>query len=456
MDSVGIVIARRPPSESSFEFELEGDAAPGDFVEVPVEAGALVARVAGVRVENQYLAESGVVRELRLGMRMPSAAALASAEVRVARAEALGIVSGASVLPPIQPPSPGSRVYRAAPETLRALLGLAEGGVELGRLWRHGLEVELDPERLFRHHVAVLGSTGSGKSYTCGVLAEEALERGLPAVILDFHGEYATLGERYRVRSVRANRVKLEPGSVSPDAIADATEMTDVQRDLLYLAFDEAEGPSLEDLERAAERVAERYGFKRETLLAVLRRLRMLKAQRVFTGEGEPLYLSEGEAVVVDLGLGLPGGATRALAGAIAWWLFEGRRAGEQPPFLLVADEAHRLLPQDEQAFSKAALRLVAREGRKFGASLVVASQRVVGLDKDVLSQCGTKIALRMDSPTDLAMLKPLLGRHARLLPRLPTGVALVAGVAVGYPVLVEVRKRRTSHGGSGAPLFAR
>ncbi|MEM0023792.1 MAG: ATP-binding protein [Thermofilaceae archaeon] len=453
---VGYVISRRPPTNSSFEFELEepGSVAVGDFVEVPLDRGALLARVAKAYVENQLLSSPGLVREHSLyGLKLPSRAALETSEVHVARAEAVGIVAEDGIHPPSTPPTPGSPVYTAAGTSLARLLGFVEGGVRLGRVWRSGVEAVLDAELLLKHHVAVLGATGSGKSYTCGVLAEEVLELGLPLVVLDPHGEYATLSERYRVRRLRADRVAIPPGEVSPDAIAEATEMSDVQRDLLYLAWQEAEGPYLEDLEEAVRRVTAQYRFRDETLIALVRRLRVLKAYGAFTGKGERLELAEGEALIIDVGLGMPEHVTRALAGSIVWRLFEARKLGDTPPFALIVDEAQRFLPVDEETFSRTALRTVAREGRKFGASLTIASQRVVGLDKDVLSQCGTKILLRMDSPTDLAMLKPALGSYAKLLPHLPTGVALVTGVSARYPVLVEVRGRKTTHGGSGVKL---
>ena len=452
------MISRTAPTHLSFEFELaEPDAvAVGDYVEVPVEGGTLLARVVELSAENQFLSDPGLLKEhVAYGLRLPSSALLESSEVRVAKAEAAGVVSEEGVAPPLSPPTPGSPVFKAAGPTLSKFLGFAEAGVRLGRVWRVGVDVVLDADAFLRHHVAVLGATGSGKSYACGVLAEEVLELGLSLVILDSHREYVTLSERYPVREVRADRLALRPGMVSPDAIAEATEMTDVQRDLLYLAWQEIDVPELDDLVMAVKRVASSYGFRLDTLVAVERRLRMLRAYGVFTGEGEYPSISEGECLIVDVSLGLPLHVTRALAGSVVWSLFEERRRGDDlPPFVLIVDEAHRFLPVDEQSFAKSALRIIAREGRKFGASLVVASQRVVGLDRDVLSQCGTKIAFRIDSPTDLAMLKPLLGSRAKLLPYLPTGVALLASVAVRHPVFIEVRKRKTPHGGAGASLL--
>ena len=69
------------------------------------------------------------------------------------------------------PPFPGA-YYERQPRKVRRLLD------EL-----------LEDER----HVVVAGQTGSGKSYTCAVMVEELLERGVPVVVIDPHGEYLTL-----------------------------------------------------------------------------------------------------------------------------------------------------------------------------------------------------------------------------------------------------------------------
>ncbi|UNQ73768.1 ATP-binding protein [Infirmifilum sp. NZ] len=452
MEKLGVVISRNPPTELAFEFEVTepGSVATGDFIEVPVEGGTLLARVVSVQAINAALSEVGVVSEAsEYGLRLPASTLLAASEVQVARARALEVVTASGELvPPMLPPSPGTPVYPASRDYLMRLLGLREGGVRLGELWRVGVEALLDADTLVRHHVAVVGATGSGKSHTLGVLAEELLDHGYPVVVVDVHGEYGFLeGEGYRVRRARITEVLLKPGLLSPDAVAEATEMTEVQRDLLHLAYEESDGVELSDIISSVESTAERYGFRRETVIGVVRRLRTLKAMGIFTGgggAGPPEELvEEGRATILDAGLGLPDRATGALVGSIAWALFELRRTNDVPGFALIVDEAQRFLPQDEDVFSKRALRVMAREGRKFGVGLMVASQRVVGLDKDVLSQCGTKIVLRMDSATDLAMLKPLLGSSLRLVPHLPRGIALVAGVAVRYPVLVKVRPRK-------------
>jgi len=95
-------------------------------------------------------------------------------------------------------------------------------------------------------------------------------------------------------------------------------------------------------------------------------------------------------------------------------------------------------------------IRKVAREGRKFGIGIGLVSQRIVGLDKDAISQCGTKFILRIDSKTDLEYLRPytslLTQEDMGRIPHLPTGIAYITGQALRYPVLTKIRPRRTKH----------
>ena len=102
-------------------------------------------------------------------------------------------------------------------------------------------------------------------------------------------------------------------------------------------------------------------------------------------------------------------------------------------------------------------MRRIAREGRKFGVGLCITSQRIAGLDKDILSQCGTKIILRIEGNYDLEYLKPYMDHTStedlERIPLLPNGIAITSGVATQHPIVTEIRTRRTQHGGTGTRL---
>ena len=107
------------------------------------------------------------------------------------------------------------------------------------------------------------------------------------------------------------------------------------------------------------------------------------------------------------------------------------------PPGMLVVEEAHNYAP--EKGFSKTLssdiLRTIASEGRKFGLGMMVISQRPARVDKNVLSQCGTQIIMKVTNPNDLkAISKGLEGVSSYVedeLMRLPPGVATLVSTDI-------------------------
>ena len=138
--------------------------------------------------------------------------------------------------------------------------------------------------------------------------------------------------------------------------------------------------------------------------------------------------------------------------------LFKARKEGLVPPFMLVVEEAHNFCPQSGPAITKEVLKTIASEGRKFGMGLTIVSQRPAKVDKNVLSQCGTQIILKVTNPNDLkaviASVEGMTTRMAEEIQRLPIAVAIVVGGSISEPILVEVRARITKHGGSAVDIF--
>ena len=99
----------------------------------------------------------------------------------------------------------------------------------------------------------------------------------------------------------------------------------------------------------------------------------------------------------------------------------------------------------------------IAREGRKFGASLCLISQRPVNLSTTALSQCNTHIILRVTNPNDLDHIQMssegIDARVAKSITGLKVGEAIIVGEAVNYPVFVNIRDRKSLKREKGAPL---
>lgn len=118
-------------------------------------------------------------------------------------------------------------------------------------------------------------------------------------------------------------------------------------------------------------------------------------------------------------------------------------------PVVLVLEEAQNYIREgrksEEDSISKQIFERIAREGRKFGLGLVVASQRPSELSKTVLSQCNSFIVHRLQNPEDLRYFREIVpGIYGQLLDQLPALAprsALVLGECVQAPVLVEMRE---------------
>ena len=129
---------------------------------------------------------------------------------------------------------------------------------------------------------------------------------------------------------------------------------------------------------------------------------------------------------------------------------------------VLVLEEAQNYIREDrrseEDSISKAVFERIAREGRKFGLGLVVASQRPSELSKTVLSQCSSFIVHRLQNPEDLRYFREIVpGIYSQLLDQLPALAsrnALVLGECVQAPVLVEMREANPVPKSKNPPFF--
>ena len=130
--------------------------------------------------------------------------------------------------------------------------------------------------------------------------------------------------------------------------------------------------------------------------------------------------------------------------------IFGARRNKEIPPVIIFVEEAHQFAPESrekEEAISKFVIETIAREGRKFGVSLVLISQRPIKLSTTALSQCNTFILLRIVNPYDIKHIgescESITSDIIRSLPGLKVGEAFITGEAVKFPFVFRVRKKK-------------
>jgi len=129
--------------------------------------------------------------------------------------------------------------------------------------------------------------------------------------------------------------------------------------------------------------------------------------------------------------------------------------ADRRHPILLVLEEAHNYIPRVEppRCFAKKAVERVAKEGRKYGVSAMVVSQRPSELSETVLAQCNNMLALRLSNPEDQAYIAKVVSDHfanlINMLPLLRPGEGFVIGDAVLMPLrtLIDLPARTPQSG---------
>ncbi len=165
------------------------------------------------------------------------------------------------------------------------------------------------------------------------------------------------------------------------------------------------------------------------------------------------------DVVIIDLSL-LAGEVLENVTALIGRLILEFlQRLGEQGgegargslPVVLVLEEAQNYIQQprfaEEESIARVVFERIAREGRKYGLSLVVASQRPSELSKTVLSQCNSFIVHRLQNPEDLRYFKEIVpGIYGPMLDQIPAlapQTALILGECVPAPALVRIREAR-------------
>lgn len=114
-----------------------------------------------------------------------------------------------------------------------------------------------------------------------------------------------------------------------------------------------------------------------------------------------------------------------------------------QYPIVVVLEEAQNYIAENSDSVAKKVFERIAREGRKYGISLVVSSQRPAELSKTVLSQCNSFVIHRLQNPEDQKYIKGLVSSASAdildQLPVLPQQHAIVTGDCVRTPIQVRI-----------------
>jgi uncharacterized protein len=386
---------------------------------------------------------------------------------------------GKVVLPSL-PPEPGSEVFEARGEEISEIFDRKEKQwAPMGKLLRNSdVNVSVNMDKVASRHLAILSVTGSGKSNLLALIVKQvAILRGT-MVVFDYHGEYSELD----IRGVVHAEAKINPRFVTADQLADLCDMrenAEVQRTVLGKAFTDEVRASVSFWDSLVQNV-KNIGVNEKQYSRVAPRVEdiiqvAVKRMKAVVDPGVGDVLDQIKVSKVNI-LNMLEFTERQANAAISYYLEEilddrkraMRSRGEETkvrfrtPIICAIEEAHAFIPAEAQSDTAYIASKVAREGRKFGMSLIVVSQRPRRVSQDVLSQMGSFAIMKLTNPEDQthvteaseAISEDLLQN----LPSLNTGEAVLIGEWVNIPSVVKldhVVEKKTGADISATALWA-
>jgi len=390
-------------------------------------------------------------------------------------------------------PVPGQVFYTTTKDDLLAIFAPHERAhVNVGNVYpTDDVPAALLIDPLLSKHFAVLGSTGCGKSSVVSLVVRKLIEEKPHGhiLILDPHDEYAhafkDCGIRFGVEDLQIpfwlmnmeEHIELFIGARTP---ARETEVDILKRCLLnarrkgkptyeqnritpdtpvpYLLSDllaemskamgrldkaETAGPYMKLRAKIEELKSDpRYAFLFSGFVVNDDLSGFLAQMFRFPADGKPVS-------IVDLS-GVPAEIVNVIVAMLARVVFDfalwSRNESEARPVLFICEEAHRYVPEKAPEGADAAKRMldrIAKEGRKYGVSLGLVSQRPADISESVLSQCGTMLAMRMNNERDQKYVEKAMpegsGTLLGSLPALRNQECLVIGEGVAAPSRVQI-----------------
>jgi len=390
----------------------------------------------------------------------------------------------------------------------------------------HNIRIPVNGNKFFNKHIAVIGSTGSGKSHTLATIIQKAISEksgefalnNSHVIIFDIHSEYKSAfpdanfidvknlvlpywllnseelqelfldtdsndhNQRYIFKdAVVNNRKEQFKGSddekskihfdsplffdidfVLEYAISKNTEVIDTGEEYVSGAkkgqAKTTQGSLHGKLTNFVNRLENRINDRRLDFL-------LSEKSKTITFEDTLKSLigykdgSNKNITIIDLS-GVPFEVLSITVSLISRILFEygyfykrlrnsknpGEKVNNDIPLLLVYEEAHKYVPNSDLAkyrSSKNSIERIAKEGRKYGVTLLLASQRPSEISETIFSQCNNFIAMRLTNPNDQGYVKKLLpdtlGSLIDKMPSLKAGEALLIGESIILPSIVQI-----------------
>ena len=406
-------------------------------------------------------------------------------------------------------PSPGVEVHPTTTEDMRQIFAAdARPHIEVGTVYpTTAIRGALYIDAMLGKHFALLGSTGTGKSTSAALILHRICEVAPDGhiVMIDPHGEYSAAfksnGALFDASNLQLPywlmnfaehcevfvTVAGTEGQCDRDILAKcllaARSRNRLAESIGKITVDSPIPYLLSDLSAALQ--AEMGKLDKATDTAPFSRLKnkidevkgdprfafmfsgMLVADTMANFIGRVFRLpSEGKPIsIIDVS-GIPSEITSVVVALLSRLVFDfaiWSKGEQRRPILLVCEEAHRYIPNEREAAGSVVgdiLGRIAKEGRKYGVSLGLITQRPSDLAEGVLSQCGTILSMRLNNERDQNFVRAAMPEGARgfldAIPALRNREMIMCGEGVSIPIRVsldnlEEHKRPASED----PLFS-
>ncbi|MBU5255473.1 ATP-binding protein [Tissierella praeacuta] len=351
-------------------------------------------------------------------------------------------------------------------------------------------------------HIGVFGGSGSGKSFGLRVLLEELMKQNIPTIVLDPHFEmdfsqiapyleentisfedkFKCLQVGYHVgvkfEDLNAQDLKnlLDAASNLTDAMNNVVDILFKRKDSLHSFYTRMQMLTDAQEEGSIDRIDNRINYadsdeekkawerRKEVYLkydktcpynsvkGIMWRLKRLDNEGIFSKDIREIEegLQRGKLMVIQ-------GNTRILQVFSTYLLnnlyhkrrdykdalYKKTHAEYFPPFIVVTDEAHNFAPKGYDSPSKSILKEISQEGRKYGAFLILATQRPTLLDETITAQLNTKFIFRTVRASDIQTIKEetdLTMEETRRLPYLRTGDVFISSASMGRTIFARIR----------------
>ncbi|MEY4473373.1 MAG: hypothetical protein RL671_1677 [Pseudomonadota bacterium] len=387
-------------------------------------------------------------------------------------------------------PIPGALVYPATSHDLRQIYASdGRSSIQVGTVFpTRDIRAGMYIDAMLGKHFALLGSTGTGKSTSAALILHRICESSPEGhiVMIDPHGEYSAAfkqtGMIFDVSNLQMpywlmnfeehcevfltssgndrqedmdilskcllaarskNRLAESLGKITVDSpipylLSDLTNL--IQTEMGKLDKSTSSAPYMRIKTKIDELKADpRFQFMFSGMLVGDTMAEFISKIFRLPSRGKPIS-------IIDVS-GVPSDITATVVAVLSRMVFDfaiWARDEKTRPVLLVCEEAHRYVPNEKNADGSSVGRIlgrIAKEGRKYGVSLGLITQRPSDLAEGVLSQCGTIISMRLNNVRDQAFVKAAMPEGARgfldSIPALRNRECIICGEGVSIPIRV-------------------